>query len=75
MAKGAANFSQVRQQLPGNNVAGSAMHEQHVKSIVERNLNCRRPRSKLRTTQNTQVSQEGDLGTPKVAGNTPKMGS
>ena len=29
------------------------------KSIVERNLNCRRPRSKLRTTQNTQVSQEG----------------
>jgi len=31
MAKGAASVSQVRQQLPDNNVAGGAMHEQHVK--------------------------------------------
>ena len=46
-----------------------------LKSIVGTEFKLQEAKKKLRTLQNTQVSQEGDLGTPKVAGDTPKMGS
>ena len=46
-----------------------------LKSIVATEFKLQEAKKKLRTLQNTQVSQEGDLGTPKVAGDTPKMGS
>ena len=68
MAKGAAGVSQVRQQLPDNNVAGDAMHEQHVENIVATEFNLQEAKKKLRTLQETKVSQEGDLSTPKVSG-------
>ena len=75
MAKGAAGVSQVCQQLPDNNVAGDAMHEQHVENIVATEFNLQEAKKKLRTLQETKVSQEGDLSTPKVSGDASKTDS
>jgi len=44
-------------------------------SIVGTEFKLQEAKKKLRTLQNTQVSQEGDLGPPKVAGDSIKMGS
>ena len=75
MAKGAASVSQVRQNMSDNNMADDALHEQHVENIVAKEFNLQEAKKKLRTLQETQVSQESDLSTPKVSGGESKTDS
>jgi hypothetical protein len=51
------------------------MHEQHVENIVATEFNLQEAKKKLRTLQETQVSQESDLSTPKVSGDASKTDS
>ena len=61
MAKGATSVSQVRQNMSDNNMADDALHEQHVENIVAKEFNLQEAKKKLRTLQETQVSQKAIL--------------
>lgn len=65
----------MHQQAPDNYLAAGAMPEQHVENMVAKEFNLQEAKKRLKILQETKVSREDDLSTPKVVGGASKSDS